>query len=448
MSAPIPPNPTPTPRHKAIVESFRESWPGLHKDARVEIFRRLTRLEAEDLFLSLAANDQAEIFHDMPESERRSWLRMLEPDDAADLIQQLPPDERDQAFKLLDVSARNEVSALMAYEEDAAGGLMNPRFARLRPEMRVDEAISYLRAQAKSQVENLYTAYVLDSQQHLMGVVSFRDLFRASPDKSVNEIMEKQVMKIPDDMDQEEVSRHFSKHNLTIMPVVDKENKMKGVVTIDDIVGVVQEEATEDIHKLGGMEVLEAPYLNIGFFKMIQKRAGWLTILFLGEMLTAAAMGYYEKEIERAVVLALFIPLIISSGGNSGSQATTLIIRSLALGEVKLRDWWRVLRRELASGLTLGLILGAIGLMKIVFWPSSEKLYGEHYKMLGCAVGASLLGVVLWGTVVGSMLPFLLRRLGLDPASASAPFVATLVDVTGLVIYFSVASLFLHGAMI
>jgi magnesium transporter len=219
-------------------------------------------------------------------------------------------------------------------------------------------------------------------------------------------------------------------------------------VTVDDIVDVVQEEATEDIQKIGGMEALDAPYLQIGFAHMVKKRAGWLSALFLGEMLTATAMGYYEQAIERAVVLALFIPLIISSGGNSGSQASTLVIRAMALGEVRLRDWWRVVRREVAAGLALGTILGMIGLTRILLWPTRVQVYGEHYMLVGLTVATSLVGVVLFGTIAGSMLPFLLRRLGFDPASASAPFVATLVDVTGLIIYFTVASLILQRVLL
>jgi magnesium transporter len=232
------------------------------------------------------------------------------------------------------------------------------------------------------------------------------------------------------------------------LPVVDEAGRMKGIVTIDDIVDVVQEEATEDIQKIGGMEALDGPYLQIGLIPMIKKRAGWLSALFLGEMLTATAMGYYESKIEQAVVLALFIPLIISSGGNSGSQASTLVIRAMALGEVRLRDWWRVIRRELAAGLLLGAILGMIGFMRILLWPTRMQMYGEHYLLVGLTVACSLIGVVLFGTLAGSMLPFLLRRLGCDPASASAPFVATLVDVTGLVIYFTVASLILRGVLL
>jgi magnesium transporter len=337
---------------------------------------------------------------------------------------------------------------LLAYAEDAAGGLMNPRYARVRPEMSVDEAISYLRRQAREQIETIYYAYVLDAQQHLRGVVSFRELFAAPGEKKIQEVMHTNVVTVSEQLDQEAVSQLFAQHDLIALPVVDAEGRMKGIVTVDDIVDVVQEEATEDIQKIGGLEALEGPYLQIGFASMVRKRAGWLSALFLGEMLTATAMGYYEHEIERAVVLALFIPLIISSGGNSGSQASTLVIRAMALGEVRLRDWWRVVRREVAAGLVLGAILGGIGLTRILLWPSRAQVYGEHYVLVGLTVAASLVGVVLFGTIAGSMLPFILRGLGFDPASASAPFVATLVDVSGLIIYFTVASFILYGVLL
>jgi len=325
---------------------------------------------------------------------------------------------------------------------------MNPRYARLRPEMSVNEAISYLRRQARERVATIYYVYVLDAQQKLLGVVSFRELFAAVGEKKVQEVMQTDVVQATEETDQEALSLLFAQHGLMALPIVDSAGHVKGVVTVDDIVDVVQEEATEDIHKIGGMEALEAPYLQIGFTHMVRKRAGWLSALFLGEMLTATAMGYYEAEITRAVVLALFIPLIISSGGNSGSQASTLVIRAMALGEVRLRDWWHVIRREVFAGIVLGTILGAIGLMRILLWPTRAQIYGEHYLLVALTVSCSLIGVVLFGTIAGSMLPFILRRLGFDPASASAPFVATLVDVTGLVIYFTVASVILGGVLL
>ena len=428
--------------------ALQGAWPALSPDERLQHFNQLPRTEAEEFFLSLNTLDQAALLLALPAGERRLWMRLLAPDDAADLLQVVPPDTRDALLALLDEPTRLEVLALLAYAEDEAGGLMSPRYARVRPDMLVDEAISYLRRQAREQLETIYYAYVLDAQQRLLGVVSFRELFGAAGGKPVREVMRTDVVTVSEQLDQEAVSLLFTQHHLMALPVVDADGHMKGIVTVDDIVHVVQEEATEDIHKIGGMEALEGPYLQTGFMHMVRKRAGWLSALFLGEMLTATAMGYYEHEIARAVVLALFIPLIISSGGNSGAQASTLAVRAIALGEVRLRDWWRVLRRECAAGVALGAVLGSIGLLRILLWPARARVYGEHYVLIALTVACSLVGVVLFGTLAGSMLPFILRRLGFDPASASAPFVATLVDVTGLVIYFTVAMVILRGVLL
>jgi len=331
---------------------------------------------------------------------------------------------------------------------------MNPRYARLRSDMTVAEAISYLRAQKSHQAETIYYGYVLDAQQRLVGVVSFRELVTAPQDQKLSEFMTTELVTVPDTMDQETVSHVFARHDLMCIPVVDAERRMKGIVTADDIVDVVKEEATEDMQKVGGMQALDAPYLDVSLLQMVRKRAIWLAVLFLGESMTATAIAFFESEIARAVVLALFIPLIISSGGNSGSQASTLVIRAMALGEVVLRDWWRVIRREVFSGLALGSILGTIGLARVLLWETLHRamkgttLYGEHYVLVALTVAFSVLGCVLWGTLAGSMLPFRLRGLRLDAASASAPFVATLVDVTGVIIYFSVATMILRGTLL
>lgn len=432
------------------LEKLLSDWGSLSTNAHQETFLNLDRKSAEELFVHVSPMDQAELFGYLPLSEKRSWIRFLAPDDAVDIIQQFKGDERKEIIALLDPQTKTDVSALLAYKEDQAGGLMNSRFARIRPEMTVDESIRYLRAQTRSEVETIYYAFVMDRGQKLLGVASLRLLFTSRPDLRVSEIMipVESMVVIKENQDQEETARIFSQYEYLALPVVDDQFCMKGIVTVDDVVQVVQEEATEDIQKFGGMQALDAPYFKISFLQMIRKRSGWLLILFVGEMFTATAMGYYEDEISKAVVLALFIPLIISSGGNSGSQASTLVIRAMALGEIRLRDWWRVLFRELASGLTLGFILGSIGLARIFFWPARESLYGPHYSLIALSVGFSLVGIVLWGTLSGSMLPFILRRFGFDPATASAPFVATLVDVTGLVIYFSVASLFLAGTLL
>jgi len=429
-------------------DALRQHWPSYSLERRVDAFSALPRGEVDDFFLSLSARDQAEILLSLHSSERRIWMRLLAPDDAADLIQEVDESERTGLMEMLDDATRHEVTALLAYAEDAAGGLMSPRFARLRPEMTVAESIRYLRRQARAKLETIYYAYVLDQEQRPLGVLSFRDLFATEGERRVEEVMQPHVISVPADLDEEQVAKIITQHGLSALPVVDAQGRMQGIVTLDDIVDVVQSAATEDIQKLGGMEALDTPYLQTGMLSMIKKRGGWLAALFLGEMLTASAMSHYEEEIANAVVLALFVPLIISSGGNSGSQATTLIIRAMALGEVSAKDWWLIVRRELTAGLALGLLLAVIGLLRILIWQALMHTYGDHYMAIALTVAVSLIGVVTWGTLAGSMLPFMIRGLGFDPASASAPFVATLVDVCGLIIYFSVASVILHGRLL
>lgn len=439
---------TSTSREPLSVEELSDIWAVLDASDRVDGFRLLEREDAEEFFLGLSPFEQATIVRGVPARERRLWMRQLPPDDAADVLQEVEIEERAALLALLDDTSRREVTALLAYEEDDAGGLMSPRFARVRPDMTVDEAIRYLRRQARDHIETIYYAYVLDPAQRLLGVVSFRELFAAPGDKPVREVMTTDLITVPEDMDQEQVSRLFAQHDLVAVPVVDADGRVKGIVTFDDIVDVVQEEATEDVHKFGGLEALETPYLQTGFLEMVKKRAVWLAVLFLGEMMTTSAMGRFEEQIARAVVLALFVPLIISSGGNSGSQAATLVIRAMALGEVRLRDWWRIMRREMLAGLSLGTVLACIGFARIVVWQYFFHTYGPHYLLVALTVAVSLMGVVLGGTLSGSMLPFILRRLGADPASASAPLVATLVDLSGVLIYFNVATLLLDGTLL
>jgi magnesium transporter len=427
---------------------LRDAWPLLAREEKVEGFRLLSPEEAETFFLGLDALPQADLLAGLPPAERQIWMRQLAPDDAADLLQTLPLEQRGPYLSLLDERDRKEVVALLAYAEDAAGGLMSPRFVRVRPDMSVDEAISYLRRQARERVETIYYVYVLDSAQHLLGVVSFRELFAAQPGQTVREVMHADPIRVRADLDQASVSQVIADRDLAAVPVVDAEGRMQGIVTVDDIVDVLREEATEDIQKIGGTVALAAPYLHVGLLSMVGKRLPWLTVLFVGQFLTTAAMSYFENEMARALVLAVFIPLIISSGGNSGAQASTLVIRAMGMGEVRLRDWWRVLRRELGVGLLLGLVLGSIGLARILIWPAGSLDERQHEMLLAITVATSLVWIVLWGAVVGAMLPFLLRRLGFDPASASAPFVATLSDVTGIVIYFSVATALLSGTLL
>ncbi len=426
------------------LDDLRDAWRVLDGEERLEGFRMLGVLDAEEFFTQLATNDQRALLDTFSATERRHWVRMLAPDDAADLLQELDEQRRAEYLALFDEPVRREVAALLAYAEDDAGGLMSPRFARVRPDQTVDEAILYLRRQAFDRLELIYYGYVLDREQRLLGVVSFRDLFRARGSASVRDVMKTDVITVPEEMDQETVGRVFAEHDLVALPVLDGAGRMKGIVTVDDIVDVVQEEATEDIQKIGGTAALDAPYLEVGLLGMVKKRLGWLTILFFAQMLTVVVMKHFQVRIETVSLLSLFIPLIISSGGNSGSQASTLVIRAMSLGEVQLSDWKRVFFHELAAGLCLGLVLGLIGFARVIgLWPGDAAEYALFSWQLGVTILFSVIGVVLWGTLIGSMLPLVLRRLGLDPASASAPLVATLCDVTGILIYFLTATFWL-----
>ena len=421
---------------------LREAWWLLTPEDRIEGFSLLEPDDAEEFFFDLSAPDQAELIVGLRPGARRLWLRLLPPDDAADLIQSADEEVREALLGLLDDSTRREVRALLAYEEDEAGGLMSSRFARVRPDMTVDEAISYLRKQAisRTEPETIYYVYVLDAQQRLLGIVSFRELFASPGDRAIREVMNTDIVSAPEEMDQESVAALFAEHDLIAIPVIDDAGRMKGIVTVDDIVDVVQEEATEDIQKYGGMQALEEPYLRTDLLTLLRKRAGWLGLLFVGEMFTTWALQGFESHLDEITALALFLPLIISSGGNSGSQASTLVIRAMTMGEVRLRDWWRVARREVTSGLALGAVLGLLGVVRILIGPFLGLQPAEDMARFAATIAFSLVGVVLLGTLAGSMLPLLLRRVGLDPASASAPLVATLVDVMGIIIYLSVAT--------
>ncbi|HEX4404055.1 MAG TPA: magnesium transporter [Polyangia bacterium] len=449
MSDAVPEAPIHPETSDRITETeVRDTWPLLTRADRALAFHLLSREQAGDFFLAIGAADQAELLATMAPAEKRTWIRVLPPDDAADVVQAASDEDKPALMGLLDEATRREVSALLAHAEDRAGGLMDPRYSRLRADMSIDEAVRYLRQQLRERRHSLPYAYVLDTDQRLLGVVPFWQLLVESGTATVRAVMKTDVVSIQQDLPQEDVARMFEQYHLKALPIVDGEGRMKGVVTVDDVVDVVREAATEDIQKFGGVEALDEPYLRISLPQLLKKRVGWLAALFIGEMLTATAMGYFEKEIARAVVLALFVPLIISSGGNSGSQASTLVIRAMSLGEVRIRDWWRVMRRELFIGIGLGAVLAVIGFMRIMIWSTVFHAYGDHATAVAMTVAASLVGVVLWGSLAGSMLPFGLRRVGFDPASACAPLVATLVDVSGLVIYFSVAAIILRGRLL
>ena len=388
----------------------------------------------EEMLLAVGPEYAAELVEEMPT------------DDAADLVAELSPRQREAV--LAEVSDRADVERLLEYPEDSAGGLMTTNVVTVLDDASVAGAIEAIRSQSDEDESQLYQVYAVDGQGNLRGIVPIARLIVTSPARLVRDVMEQPAVQVQPQQDQEEVARLMARYNVAAVPVVDAKGRLLGRITFDDVVDVVEAETTEDLLKFGGMEALDAPYLKVAFGRMVRKRAGWLAALFLGEMLTATAMAFFEEEIAKAVILALFVPLIISSGGNSGSQASTLVIRAMALGEVNLRDWWRVIRREIATGVVLGLVLGAIGFLRITLWHAITGIYGEHYLLVAFTVFGSLIGVVTFGTMAGSLLPFVLRRLGFDPASASAPFVATLVDVTGLVIYFTVASVILRGTLL
>jgi len=377
-------------------------------------------------------------------------IEAMSADQQADLFREVPLDERPRLLKTVSEPTRAALKKLLQYRPETAGGIMTTEFVSIPSDWTVDQALRLI-SEVGGRKETVYAIYIVDpATQELVHVVSLRELLTAQRDENILEVGKRRPpLTVTADIDREEAARLISKYNLLSIPVVDDQRRMLGIVTVDDVIDALVEESTEDVQRFGGMEALDAPYMEIGFLEMIRKRAGWLCALFLSEMLTATAMQRFQGEIERAAVLAMFIPLVMSSGGNSGSQATSLVIRALALQELKLADWWRIAVRELPTGLVLGSILGAIGFIRIVLWQEVGIFnYGPHYLLLAIAVGFALVGIVAFGSLAGSMLPFLLKRIGFDPASASAPFVATLVDVTGLVIYFSVAFLVLRGTLL
>jgi len=421
------------------VDGLIERWPSLPVSERQTTFESLSQPYAEQLFLSLSALDQFALVQDRTTQYLRDILKQLDPDDAVDLLQHFENERRNEILASLDAITCKELTALLAYKEDEAGGLMNPRFIRLRPDVSVDVAIRYLRAQSRRPIETIHYLYVLDVHQKLLGVLSFRDLIMAPVNVMIKDIMTTEVITVAVDRDQEDVSRLFSQTGLSAMPVIDHQGLMQGIITLDDVLDVVQEDATEDIQKMGAVASLETGYMQTGISPLVRKRAFWLSILFIGEIFTASAMQAYEHELAQAVILATFIPLIISSGGNSGSQATSLIIRALALGDVRTKDWWKVLSKEITCGLSLGLILACVAWVIVSFYPNGSQVFGENYHQLAYAVSAAIICVVLWGNLIGAMLPFILKSLNLDPATASAPLVATISDISGLIIYFTLA---------
>lgn len=415
-------------------------------ESRAAIFRALPPDIAADILEYLPPATQSELL-DSLEQKAAAVLDEMAPDDRTRLLDALPDDVREKFLALLRPNERDAAVRFLNYPENSVGRLATSDYVRLRPDWTIERALEHIRRYG-SDSETLNLVYVIDERGKLLDELRIRKLLLAAPEIRIADLMDNSFVALQATDDQETAVEAMRRSDLTALPVTDENGVLIGIVTVDDILDVAAEETTEDIQKLGAVQAFDEPYLQIALTRMIGKRAGWLVILFLGEMLTATAMGFYEAEIEKAVVLALFVPLIISSGGNSGSQAATLVVRAMALGEVALRDWWRVMRREVFSGFVLGAILGSIGFLRIAVWSIFSNIYGEHWFLVALTVGVALVGIVLWGTLSGSMLPFVLRRFGLDPAASSAPFVATLVDVTGLIIYFTTAMFILRGTLL
>ncbi len=439
-----------------VLKEVLQEWPPadiaeliveLEEAERVIIFRLLNRELAADVFEYLDVDTQMELIKSMGKEDIAAILNEMDPDDRTALFEEIPAQALQQLLSLLSSEEKKIATTLLGYPENSIGRLMTPDYLAVKKDWTIQEVLDYIRKVGKGK-ETLNVVFVTDDKGKLLGTIDIRDILLASPEQKISEIYDENITPLNVFDDQEKAVSVLQKYDAVALPVVDNNGILLGIVTVDDIMDVAEEEATEDIQKQAAVEVLDEPYSEVPIFKMIKKRAGWLSILFISEMFTATAMAVFEEEIAKAVVLALFVPLIISSGGNSGSQASTLIVRAMALGELTLKDWFRVMRREIFTGLSLGTILGTIGFLRIFLWQKVTHLYGDYWFYVAITVFFSLIGVVMWGTLIGSMLPFLLKRLGFDPATSSAPFVATLVDVTGIVIYFSIAMEILKGKLL
>ena len=419
----------------------------LRSDDQVIAFRVLPRRLAAEVFEYMPADAQRALIKAMGQEDVAQLLNHMSPDDRTLLLSELPANVTKQLLSLLTPEERREAVTLLGYAAGTVGRLMTPHYIAVREDWTVQQVLDYVREHGQDS-ETLNVIYVIDGAGVLIDDIRIREFLVVPTAKRVSDLMDRRYVTLKATDTQQHAVDVFKREDRSALPVTDTTGVLIGIVTIDDAIDVAEETATREFQLFGGSEALDAPYLQISRIRMVKKRAGWLVVLFLGEMLTATAMGFFEKEIARAVVLALFVPLIISSGGNSGSQASTLVIRALAVGELTLGDVWRVVRRELFSGLVLGCILGVIGFLRISIWSAFSNLYGPHWLLVAFTVALSLIGVVLWGTLIGSFLPFVLRRLGFDPATSSAPFVATLVDVTGLIIYFTVGLFVLRGTLL
>jgi magnesium transporter len=434
----------------------------LHPSDIAEIFNEIDLEEAKFVYRHLDEEEAGKVLVEMDEDIRERFLASLtskeiaeqfidnmESDDAADVIAELPHDVQGEVLSHMENTEQaSDIVDLLNYDENTAGGLMAKELVKVNIKGTMLDCVRELRSHADD-IKHIYAIYVVDDEGKLIGLISLKKVLTTSMRANIADVFSQEIISVSASTDAEEAARVMEKYDMVVLPVVDMIGRLVGRITIDDVVDVIRKEETEDVQKMGGMEVLDDPYMTIPFWQLIKKRAGWLVILFVGESFTATAMSFFEDQIAKAVVLALFVPLIISSGGNTGSQASTLIIRALALGEVSVREWWTIVKKEILVGLILGIILGSFGFVRIALWSAVfHDVYGAHWLMIASTVSVSLIGVVLWGNLSGSVLPIILKRCGLDPAVSSAPFVATLVDVTGLVIYFTVATLMLRGILL
>jgi len=402
---------------------------------------------AVNVFRILDFPTQERILKKLPGTKLAELINLLPPDDRTALFSELKGDAVKKLIILLPAADRLEALSLLGYKENSVGRLMTPDYVAVKTHWTIARVIEHIRWYGKNS-ETIDVIYIIDEEGVLIDDIRIREVLLAEPQTKIGDLADNRTIALNANDPQEEAINVFRMNNRVALPVVDDSDVLLGIVTVDDILWLANEEYTEDIHKIGGTQALDEPYLDMPLLGLVKKRIGWLIVLFLGEMLTATAMSHFQADIEKAVILAMFVPLIISSGGNSGSQASTLIIQAMALGEITVGDWWRIMRREIQSGLMLGIALGFIGFLRIFIWVQFTDMYGPHWLLIGLTVGVALVGVVLWGSLAGSMLPLILKRLGADPATSSAPFVATLVDVTGLIIYFSVAVMFLKGVLL
>lgn len=453
--------------HPSITTLIEEG----NKEALTEALKPLSSFEVSELLINKSEQEQEFIFeslspdvalqafdflptllqrkllYKMPMSQAVPFLMSLSPDDRTTFLEDLPRETVEEFVKNLPKDERNLTLELLGYPKGSIGRLMTPDYLVVKLDWTIEQVLDYVQRYGHDS-ETIDVIYVVDDNGKLIDDIKLKNFLFVPRNFLVRDITDYQFVALSVNDNEETAINVFKQHSRVALPVVDENGTLLGIVTIDDILRLANEEATEDIQKIGGMEALDEPYLQAPFLELMRKRAGWLVILFIGEMFTATALGYFEQEISKAVVLALFLPLIISSGGNAGSQASTLVIRAMALGEVKLSDWWKIVRLEVLSGLVLGTILGTIGFFRVTLWSLFTNIYGEHWLLIALTIGLALIGVVLWGTLAGSILPLILRRVGVDPATSSAPFIATIVDVTGVVIYFLIAILILTGTLL